>query len=70
MATHDEHEKDEARRLQTEGKLDELEGKAQSTWGTVTDDTGERLKGAAKEAWGKAQQTAGDALESLDDNTN
>jgi uncharacterized protein YjbJ (UPF0337 family) len=69
MATHHEHEKDDARQLQTEGKLDEVEGKAQSTWGTVTDDTGDRLKGTAKEAWGKAKQTAGDALDSLDDAT-
>jgi uncharacterized protein YjbJ (UPF0337 family) len=67
MATHDN--KDDARRLQAEGKIDELEGKAQSTWGTITDDTGDRLEGTAKEAWGKAKQTAGDALDSLDDAT-
>lgn len=46
----------------TEGKSDELKGKAQEVWGNVTEDDdtkaegqGNQAKGHAKQAWGNVQ---------------
>jgi uncharacterized protein YjbJ (UPF0337 family) len=55
-------------RSKTEGKGDELKGKAREAWGNVTGDEnekakgrGDQVKGHAKQAWGNVQEAVEDA---------
>lgn len=51
----------------TEGKTDELKGKAQEAWGNVTGDEDEKAKGKGNQVKGHAKQAAGQVKDALDD---
>ncbi len=53
--------------MKAEGKLDEMEGKAQEAWGAVTGDTSDKLTGEAKQALGKAKGAVGEAMDEVGD---
>ena len=53
---------------QIEGSLKEVEGKARSAAGDLTDDTSEKMKGKAKELEGKIQKGFGETQRDIDKN--
>lgn len=53
----------------TQGKADELKGKAQETWGNITGDDEEKAKGKGTQVKGHAEQAAGQVKDALDDAT-
>jgi uncharacterized protein YjbJ (UPF0337 family) len=51
----------------TEGKMDELKGKAKQAWGDATDNQSLRDEGKADEAKGHGKQAMGKAKDAVDD---
>jgi uncharacterized protein YjbJ (UPF0337 family) len=58
------HHDDE--KLQAEGKMDEVKGRAREAWGGVTGDTGDEVQGKAEQLGGKIKQGVGDAMDNLE----
>ncbi len=64
MSHHDDHEDD---KMKADGKMREMEGKAQAAWGDATDDVSDQAAGTAKEWAGKAQQGLGEVMDEVGD---
>ena len=53
----------------TDGKTDELKGKAQEAWGDVTGDEDKQAEGKANQAKGHTKQAVGQVQDAFDDVT-
>jgi uncharacterized protein YjbJ (UPF0337 family) len=53
----------------TQGKVDELKGRAQEAYGDLTGDQEEQAKGESSQARGKVEQVKGDVKNAVDDLT-
>lgn len=51
----------------TEGKVDEMKGRARSAAGDISGDRSQQLKGQGEQLKGKAKQALGDAQDSVSD---
>lgn len=56
-----------ATETKTEGKADEMKGKAKETWGRVTDDEDTEAQGKADQAKGHGKQAWGDVKSAAED---
>jgi uncharacterized protein YjbJ (UPF0337 family) len=54
-------------KLQTDGGLDRIEGKAKELWGEFTGDEGYEAEGQVQQTWGKVQQGVGDLADAAGD---
>ena len=61
MSHHDDE------RLQGEGAVDEMKGKAKEAWGDLTDDKSTQAEGKVDQAVGKTKRAVGDAMDKVED---
>lgn len=57
----------EDKRLDAEGKLDEVKGKVKATWGDATGDVSDQIAGRAEEAKGKLKQGVAEVMDEVGD---
>lgn len=57
----------EDKRLNAEGKIDEVKGKAKAAWGEATGDVSDQIAGRAEEAKGKIKQGVAEVMDEVGD---
>ncbi len=53
---------------QSEGKLNQLKGRAKKAWGELTGDQGKKAEGSSEKFDAKVQEKIGDAKDAIDRN--